>query len=265
MSRRALTAALLPLYLIAAAPTPPPLEPATDHVLMLAGSWTCRTFAGTTLHRIGRRDGDLLDVSGDVQTASGRPFTVDDRYTFDRGTRMWHVRLNAGSAAATEGTAPPWTDATWDFAVRSGQGIDERVHFELLADGGIRRSTAQPERASPGSWRPTSAELCAHGDAPPPADACVAENFPAFTIAMGTPPTPSVSWETHGGTVVIVVSLNAQSQVIGTHIEQTPTPALNDYVTQTVQMSRFQTEIRDCKPVATDYRFSLTMKPGKQP
>ncbi|HZX68935.1 MAG TPA: hypothetical protein VFE70_08620, partial [Candidatus Elarobacter sp.] len=244
---------------------PPPSAPAADHVLMLAGSWTCRTFAGSTLHRIGRRDGDLLDVAGDVQTASGRPFTVDDRYTFDRGSRMWRVRLNAGSAAATEGTAPPWTDATWDIAVRGTQGLDERVHFELLADGTIRRSTAQPERASPGSWRPTSAELCAPGNVPPPADACVAENFPAFTIAMGTPPAPSVSWETHGGTVVVIVNLNAQSQIIGMHIQQTPAPALNDYVLQTVQLSRFQTEIRDCKPIATDYTFSLTMKPGKQP
>src|ERR1700735_2227586 len=105
MSRSLFTAAVLPLFLIAA--TPAPIAPASDHVLMLAGNWTCRTFAGSTLHRIGRRGGDLLAVAGDVQTASGRPFTVDDRYTFDRAAGQWHVRFNAGTAGATEGSAPP--------------------------------------------------------------------------------------------------------------------------------------------------------------
>lgn len=263
MPFRALAVALLPLFLIAATPAPVPPS-GTDHVALLGGTWTCRTFVGSTFLRTGRRDGDLLDVSGSLRAANGQQVNVDDRYTFDRPAQLWHVRLNAGTPSATEGSAPPWTGATWDVSVHGAPGVDERVRYELLADGSIRRTFAQPVPATPGAWRSTSAELCAQGETAPAADACVAQDFPAFTISIGTPPAPA-GWKTPGGRVTVVVSLNAQSQVVGTRIQQTPTPALDDYVLQTVQLSRFQTEIRDCKPIATDYVLALTMKPGTTP
>ena len=103
--------------------------------------------------------------------------------------------------------------------------------------------------------------LC-KGETPPPVGACVAENFPAYTIAIATPPAPAHMDTRGGGRVVVVVSLDAESHIVGTRIQQTPAPALDDYVTQTVRLSRFQTEIRDCKPIATDYVLALSLKPS---
>jgi hypothetical protein len=256
MSRRVFSIAILPFLLAVAPPSPSPsLGPADDHVFALIGTSTCRTMFGSIVHHVGRRDGDLLDVTGTVQPPNAKAYPVDDRYTLDRAAGTWHVRLGAGTSATGEGTAPPWTGPKWEVVTHDAQG-SERIHYELLADGDLRRTIEQTMPGFSSIWRPVDAELCAPGDAPPPADACVAENFPAYSTSYGTPivrvgPGPS-------GVVRVVVSLDARSQIVSMRIQSTPLASYNQYALETVRLSTFQTQIRNCKPIAADYIFSVS-------
>jgi hypothetical protein len=54
------------------------------------------------------------------------------------------------------------------------------------------------------------------------------------------------------GTVQVVVSLDADSKVVGTRIQASPSAILNGAALSAARQSTFQTEIRDCKPIATD-------------
>jgi hypothetical protein len=250
--RRVFSIAILP-FLLAVVPSPS-VGPADDHVFTLAGTSTCRTMFGTIVHRVGRRDGDRLSVAANETPETGNASSFADRYAFDGTAGLWHVRLGAGSTATGEGTAPPWTGATWELTTHDADG-SERLRYQLLAGGELRRTTEQQISENSKFWRPINAELCTPGDVPPPAGACVAENFPAYTTSYGAPtsrinPGPA-------GAVLVVVSLDAQSQIASTRIQSTPNSNYNAYALQTVRLSTFQTQIRDCKPIAADYIFSV--------
>jgi hypothetical protein len=247
---------LLPL-LIAVAPSPLPSSTIdADHVFGLAGTWTCRGVDGSILRQTGRRDGVLLDVAIEGQSLAGAHFVVDDRFTFDRASGTWAVRLRGGAPGAAQGTAPPWTGAVWEFMTHPTQGPDERVRYELLSDGDVRLTTAEPAAAPSGAWRPTGAELCAPGAEPPPADACIVENFPGFTIEAAQPAIPGPPRPLHGR-IVVIVSLDADSDVVATRIQSSPETAFNVYALDAVRRSIFHTTIRNCKPVAADFVFTI--------
>lgn len=245
------------------AATPPPLPSSAvkaDHVLGLAGTWTCRAVDGSILRQTGRRDGDLLDVASDVQSPAGAHFVVDDRFTFDRSAGTWAVRLRGGSPGAAQGTAPPWTGAVWEFMTHRTEGPDQRVRYELLPDGDVRLTTAEPAAALSAVWRPTGAELCAPGAEPPPADACVAENFPGVTIEAVRPAIPAPPRLQHGR-ILVIVSLDEHSDVVAVRIHSSPQEAFNVYALDAARRSIFQTAIRNCKPVAADFVFVIDLGP----
>lgn len=246
---------------MAAAPSPLPSSAIeADHVFGLARTWTCRAVDGSILRETGRRDGDLLDVAGDVQSPAGAHYVLDDRFTFDRATGTWAVHLRGGSPGAAQGTAPQWTGAVWEFMTHRTQGPDQRVRYELLSDGDVRLTTAEPAAALSAVWRPTGAELCAPGAEPPPADACVAENFPGFTIEAAQPAIPVPPRLQHGR-ILVIVSLDADSDVVATRILSSPQEAFNVYALDAVRRSIFHTAIRNCKPVAADFVFIIDLGP----
>ena len=86
MMRRLIACALVPLALLAAAPSPAPgvaASPAGDRVYALAGVWSCRSAEGTLVRSTGVRDGDIVKVHGDMVDQDGKRSSFDDRYTFD--------------------------------------------------------------------------------------------------------------------------------------------------------------------------------------
>ena len=62
------------------------------------------------------------------------------------------------------------------------------------------------------------------------------------------------------GTVQVIVSLDAASHIVGTRIQSSPSVVLNQAALTAARQSKFQTEIRDCKPIAADYIFSVDFK-----
>ena len=108
-------------------------------------------------------------------------------------------------------------------------------------------ATAAPATQPPPTPRPT-----------PTPQSCARPNVAATTIRPVEPDTPPMAQQQGiQGTVQVVVSLNADSKVVGTRIQTSPSAILNSAALSAARQSTFQTEIRDCKPIAADYIFSV--------
>ncbi|HTD33827.1 MAG TPA: energy transducer TonB, partial [Candidatus Elarobacter sp.] len=87
---------------------------------------------------------------------------------------------------------------------------------------------------------------------------CANPNVPATTLNAAQPDTPAIAQQQNiSGTVQVIVSLDASSNVIGTKVQSSPSAILNSAALSAARQSKFQTEIRDCKPIAADYIFSV--------
>jgi periplasmic protein TonB len=92
---------------------------------------------------------------------------------------------------------------------------------------------------------------------PTPAS-CARPNVPATTLRAADVDTPPLA-QAQGisGTVSVVVSLDAQSRVVATRVQSSPSALLNAAALATARNSQFRTEVRNCEPVAADYLFSV--------
>ncbi|HEY0396584.1 MAG TPA: TonB family protein [Candidatus Elarobacter sp.] len=109
-------------------------------------------------------------------------------------------------------------------------------------------ATAAPAAAAPTPTpRPTPAPL-----------SCARPNVPATTLRALEPETPPLAQQQGiSGVVNVVVSLDAQSRVVGTRVQSSPSAALNAAALAAARGSQFRTEVRNCEPVAADYLFSV--------
>jgi TonB family protein len=87
---------------------------------------------------------------------------------------------------------------------------------------------------------------------------CARPNVAATTVRPLEPDTPAVAQQQGiSGVVQVVVSLDAQSRVVGTRIQTSPSAVLNQAALAAARGSQFRTEVRNCEPVAADYIFSV--------
>jgi hypothetical protein len=252
---RLLACAVAQCALFSAAPTPAPSPDlpgwtAGDHVYALAGTWSCRTVEGVIVHATGSRTGDTLTVHNEVMRGT-KTSPFDDRYVFDPPLARWHVQTGLGGFA---GGAAPWTGESWAVEGENGDRVAVRLTLELLPGGDFRRTFAYDNQ---GRWFPYSVERCTPGTTPPPADACIAKNYPATTLEVG-PSDAFIPPNLPSGTVYVVVSLDANSRIVGARVQSGSNPQLNAYALSQTRRSRFRTAIVDCKPIAADYVFSVT-------
>jgi len=91
---------------------------------------------------------------------------------------------------------------------------------------------------------------------------CARPNVAASVIKAVEPDTPALGAQ-QGiyGTVQVVVSLNAESQVTATRIQSSPSAVLNQAALAAARRTTFQTGIRDCRPIAADYIYSVEFEP----
>lgn len=251
--RNLIACALVPLTMIAAAPSPAPglaASPGGDRVYALAGTWSCRSAEGALVRSTGTREGDTVKVH-DVVDQDGKQSSFDDRYTFDPAKQSWHV---VSGLVGFKADASPWVGDRWTVEGVDVNTVARRMTLELLPNGDFRRTSYYEN--GPKVFVLDTVERCAPGTTPPPADACIADRYPAATLEPGTvnarlvPQLPAV--------VQVVVSLNERSEIVGTRIQSSPSPAYNAAALAAARASKFRTEIRNCKPFAADYIFSVT-------
>jgi TonB family protein len=90
------------------------------------------------------------------------------------------------------------------------------------------------------------------------APSCARPNMPAAVLRPGVPDTPAMAQQQGiAGTVQVVVSLDPNSRVVGTRIQSSPSAILNNAALSAARASVFQTEIRNCVPIASDFILNV--------
>ena len=98
--------------------------------------------------------------------------------------------------------------------------------------------------------------------APAPLAACARPNVAGSVLRAVAPDTPPIAAQQGiSGEVQVVVSLDTDSHVVATRIQSSPSAVLNQAALSAARQSSFQTEIRDCHPVARDYIFTVYFAP----
>jgi outer membrane biosynthesis protein TonB len=87
---------------------------------------------------------------------------------------------------------------------------------------------------------------------------CARPDVAAATVTAATPDTPPMA-EAQGitGDVEVVVSLDAQSRLIGARVRTSPSLLLNAAALSAARASVFRTAVHDCVPTAADYVFTV--------
>jgi hypothetical protein len=89
------------------------------------------------------------------------------------------------------------------------------------------------------------------------AQGCARPNVPAMIVHAVDPDVPPMAQQQAiSGTVQIIVSLDTSSRVTGTRVLFSPSAILNSAALAAARQSTYQTEIRNCVPIAADFVFS---------
>jgi protein TonB len=148
------------------------------------------------------------------------------------------IKINTAKTESRTNTGP--TEQTNQYTTGNTQGIPQ-------GQGTAAPSTAPPATPAPATPKPT----------PTPAS-CARPNVEATTLRAVEPDTPSIAAQQGiSGQVQVVVSLDTNSRVTGTRVMSSPSAVLNGAALSAARQSTFQTRIRDCKPEAADYIFTV--------
>ncbi|HEY0383428.1 MAG TPA: SIMPL domain-containing protein [Candidatus Elarobacter sp.] len=108
--------------------------------------------------------------------------------------------------------------------------------------GGARLGSAQSSTPSPA----------------PAAAGCARPNIIATTLRPATAILPPIAEQQDiNGTVQVAVSLDRDSNVVGARIMSSPSPVLNGVAIAAARATTFRSEIRDCRPIAGDYVYTV--------
>lgn len=96
------------------------------------------------------------------------------------------------------------------------------------------------------------------GTPTPTAPACVRPNVgPSIVHAVRGVVSPMAEQQRLYGRVDVVVSLDADSRIVGARILRTPAGVLNQSAIEAARASSFQTAIVNCRPIASDVIYSV--------
>ena len=152
------------------------------------------------------------------------------------------IKINTQKTESKSNSGP--SEATNKFTEGNTQGIPQ-------GQGTSAPSTAPPATAAPATAAPTPKPT------PTPAS-CARPNVPPTTVRPMEPDMPAMAQQQGiTGAVQVVVSLDAASHITGVKIQSSPSVVLNQAALSAARQSVFQTEIKDCKPQAADYLFTV--------
>ncbi len=154
------------------------------------------------------------------------------------------IKINTLKTESKSNTGP--TETTNKYTQGNTQGIPQG------------QGTAAPSTATPATPAPATAAPTATPKPTATPQSCSRPNVAATTVRPVEPDTPPMAQQQGiSGVVQVVVSLNADSRVVSASVRSSPSAILNSAALAAARQSQFQTEIRDCKPIAADYIFSV--------
>jgi len=150
------------------------------------------------------------------------------------------IKINTVKTTSKSNSGP--TEHSNTLTTGNTQGIPQ-------GQGTSAPSTAPPATPAPATPTPKPT---------PTPQSCARPNVPATTLHAIEPDMPAMAQQQGiQGTVQVIVSLDATSHVTATKVQSSPSVVLNQAALSAARQSQFQTEIRDCKPIAADYIFSV--------
>src|SRR5579884_68944 len=156
------------------------------------------------------------------------------------------IKINTIKTMSHSNTGP--TEQANKYTTGNTQGIPQGQGTAAPAP------TAPPATPAPAPPTPTPKPT------PTPAS-CARPNVAATTVHAVEPDTPPMAQQQGiTGDVQVIVSLDTNSHITSTKIQSSPSVVLNQAALQAARQSTFQTEIRDCKPIAADYIFTVSFE-----
>jgi len=213
----------------------------------LPGRWHCVTGGKSTAERyyVIEGSGKRVVVYGrkDVTLSDGRP-----------SLEFEHLVLRAGAVTieAPEGTTvarvPGAPDAPTPPAATAAP---DELHIDYTVDGDTMR------RIAVARGKTLDDEQCRRVEEPPFPTTCAQPNARARTLHAEAPDYPLAARGLRSGQVVVLVRLDQHSRVYDARIFRSSNAVFNRAALGAAVLSTYQTEVRDCRPVAADYLFGV--------
>jgi TonB family protein len=141
-------------------------------------------------------------------------------------------------------------------ANRRGGAVERTNAYATGSPGGLPDSPAIIPTDAGSAPAEASASATPRETASPLA--CARPDIPPATLRAAEPELPALAQQQGiGGTVDVVVSLDAASNVIDARVQSSPSRLLDAPALAAASASRFRTEVRDCAPVAAKYLFRV--------
>ena len=226
---------------------------AADSRLSLDGHWQCsgpnipatqRSYLTLEKDRDGR---PLRETFGTADRAerNGAPST-----SFEHMVELADHSLVVDSVDGS-GFTPPNADFPLRF---SGRSLDGATTFTLtyeLTGATLQRSAKRGETV-------VDDERCTREPDPAPT-ACPRPNVPASVVKAEEPYYPAYPVPKRArGLVQVRVVLDDRSRVLWVDIQSSTDPAFNDSARVSARDSTYRTEVRDCRPRAAVYVFTVS-------
>jgi TonB family protein len=224
----------------------PPASAQADRVADLAGTWTCREPYGALSRVVYRAENGGI-VADETPLGDSHASAAQDRFTPDPAGG-WRVERTSARGRFT-GHAPAWTADPWIVTATGTQG---EIRYTRANDGTLQRTMA----VVPG--RPYAGDVCAKGDAPPDPALCALHDTPVSVVHAVEPQVPATA-QFNGvrGIVRVLVALDADGHVVSTSVQQSPSVLLNASALEAARSSTYRPALHDCKPVPSQYVFSV--------
>lgn len=263
-----------------------PAGAAQPRVSLLAGTWTCRDGANviSTLRVRSVPEGLALaetappprgTTTAAIRRNAAGVWSVDETrpLTFENEAAVPRYLFTPHAEGTLQRTAAGWdiegtlTRPSWQYRPPA---IPFREHYVFTgADTFYRDSTIETTDV------PIEGEMCVRGTSPPTADRCPAPELPPSVVALslhlqgtdvarlgvsvdpfvGGPARldPTVYQAPHGGEVVVAVSLDERSHVVGAKVVAGTNRALNAGALYIARSATYRTRFVDCRPVASEF------------
>jgi TonB family protein len=233
------------------AATPASAVAARDRLSEVVGTWSCRTAIGGTARVVLEQPAPDTVVLREEEYFARDTLRRRETFRRDAATGGWRAEPDGSGFS---GRGPAWTGDAWVLegvlrAAWLATPEPRQLHLERLDADTLRiySTLVKPDETAGGA-------LCRRGGTPPDSGTCVVPNAPAYAVRASEPNSPFAG---ASGLVRVLVSLDASSRVTNVKIQQSPNPALDAASLAAARTSTFRTGLRDCKPVPSEYLFTI--------
>ncbi|MBV8749911.1 MAG: TonB family protein [Candidatus Eremiobacteraeota bacterium] len=245
---------VLAVLLVLSATTQYPAHAAEDTLHALQGHWHCtgtgvrpteRSFFEVHSDELGHPNRREVFSAADSADASGVPYTAFERIQ-ESEDHSAHIESSEGNGSTTSTDMSPLRF--------TGRTFDDRAPLTIsydVNDATLHRTVTEGTAI-------TDDETCTRDHAMPVDPNCPRPNVPAHVIHAVEPNYPADAIATRAqGVVVVRVVLDDQSRVLWADVLSSASPVFNDVAVQAARDSTYRTAVRDCRPIAALYAFSV--------